>query len=155
MLDLYEELKELISKLKENQVAYALCGGLALAVHGIVRATVDIDILIPKDSLAPAKSVARQLGYTIEAAPMRPAGGAVEVHRISKVDSDSGEVLMLDFLLVTDPLAQVWETREEVEWERVSLWVVSRAGLVALKRLRRSGQDLDDIKRLIEGSDEG
>ena len=154
MPDLYDELKALICSLNENRVAYALCGGLALAVHGLVRATVDIDILIPKDSLAAARSVARQLGYTIEAAPMRFAEGAVEIHRISKVDSDSGEMLMLDLLLVTDPLAKVWETREEVEWERGSLWVVSRAGLVALKKLRRSGQDLDDIERLAEGSDE-
>jgi hypothetical protein len=82
------------------------------------------------------------------------AGGAVEIRRVSKVDSDSGEILMLDFLLVTEALAKVWETHEKVEWEQGSLWVVSRSGLVALKNLRRSGQDLDDIERLTEGPDE-
>jgi hypothetical protein len=154
MPDLYDELKALIRSLNENRVPYALCGGLALAVHGLTRATVDIDLLVPKESLAAARSVARELGYTIDAAPMSFAGGAVEIRRVSKVDSDSGEILMLDFLLVTEALAKVWETHEKVEWEQGSLWVVSRSGLVALKNLRRSGQDLDDIERLTEGPDE-
>jgi hypothetical protein len=154
MPDLYDELKALIWSLNENRVAYALCGGLALAVHGLTRATVDIDLLMPRESLEAAKYVAHELGYTIDAAPVNFAGGAVEIRRVSKVDSDSGEILMLDFLLVTEALAKVWETREKVEWEQGSLWVVSRSGLVALKSLRRSGQDLDDIERLTEGSDE-
>ncbi len=154
MLDLYDELKALVRSLTTHGVAYALCGGLAMAVHGVARATVDIDILIQEESLTAARSVARELGYTVEAAPMSFAGGTVEIRRASKVDPDSGDMLMLDFLLLTAPLANVWETREEVEWEQGSLWVVSRAGLIALKKLRRSGQDLEDIARLIEGSDE-
>jgi len=154
MPDLNDELKALIWSLNDNRVAYALCGGLALAVHGLTRATVDIDLLIPRESLAAAKYVAHELGYTIDAALMNFAGGAVEIRGVLKVDSDSGETLMLDFLLVSEALPKVWETREKVEWEQGSLWVVSRSGLVALKSLRRSGQDLDDIERLTEGSDE-
>ena len=154
MLDLYDELSALVSALHGDCVQYALCGGLALAVHGVTRATVDIDILIPEEWLAAASSVARGLGYTIEAAPMRFAGGAVEIRRMSKADPDSGEMLMLDFRLVTQGLAHIWETREEVAWERGSLWVVSRAGLVELKKLRGSGQDRDDITRLTAGDDE-
>jgi hypothetical protein len=154
MLDIYDELKALITSLNENGVDYALCGGLAMAVHGFVRATVDIDILIRKKSLATARSVALRLGYTVDAAPMRFAGGSVEIRRISKVDPGSGDVLMLDFLLVTNLFAKIWETREEVEWEHGSIWVVSRPGLIELKRLRGSGQDLEDIARLTEGADE-
>jgi len=40
MLDLYEELKAIISALEENGIDYALCGGLAMAVYGAPRATV-------------------------------------------------------------------------------------------------------------------
>ncbi|NOT58834.1 MAG: hypothetical protein HOP19_01280 [Acidobacteria bacterium] len=46
MLNLYEELKLLIARLNESGESYALCGGLAMAVHGVPRATVDIDLLI-------------------------------------------------------------------------------------------------------------
>ena len=154
MLDLYDELTALIAGLDSKGVAYALCGGLALAVYGLTRATVDIDLLIPAECLEAAESAAWNQGYTVNAAPMRFAGGAVEIHRISKIDPDSGDLLMLDLLLVTSALDEIWRTRCEVEWERGSLWVVSREGLITLKKLRSSGQDLDDIARLKENSDE-
>jgi hypothetical protein len=154
MLDLYDELKSLIAIFDRNRVAYALCGGLAMAVHGIPRATIDIDMLIANEALSSAQSAARQLGYTLIAAPMSFADGKAQIHRISKIDPDSRDVLMLNLLLVTDPLLEIWEAREQVEWENGNLWVVSRAGLIALKQLRRSGQDLIDIARLIKESNE-
>jgi len=125
-----------------------------MAVYGLTRATVDIDILIPEECLEAAGSAARELGYTIAAAPMSFAGGTIEIRRISKLDPDTGDLLILDLLLATAPLANVWRTRLEAEWENGSLWVVSREGLIALKRLRGSSQDLDDIARLGEDSHE-
>ncbi len=154
MFDLYEEFRVLAGKLSERDTDYALCGGLAMAVYGIVRATVDIDLLIPAESLGEITTVAHELGYTLEAQPMKFAGGAIEIRRISKIDRASGDVLMLDLLLVTPQVMSVWETRTEVEWENGKVRVVSREGLIALKSLRGSGQDLDDIERLKESGNE-
>ena len=70
MFDLYEEFKSIVSALEEHGIDYAVCGGLAMAVHGLPRATVDIDLLILAERLEDAKSVVRSLGYTIEAQPM-------------------------------------------------------------------------------------
>jgi hypothetical protein len=125
-----------------------------MAVHGIPRATVDIGLLILAESLEAVTALAGGLGYTLEAEPMRFAGGAIEIHRLSKPDPDSGDVLILDLLLVTPAIKDVWETRIEVEWEHDKLRVVSREGLITLKSLRRSGQDLDDIDHLKERHDE-
>lgn len=155
MLDLYEEFKTLIARLAERQIDYALCGGLAMAVHGVPRATVDIDLVILAESLEPLKSLARELGYALEADPLRFAGGTIEIHRLTKLDLDSEETLTLDLLLVTPTLQGVWESRLAVEWEGGRLQVVSREGLIVLKSLRNSGQDQDDIARLKEGSDAG
>jgi hypothetical protein len=44
-VDLYAELAALVRGLDAQGIDYALCGGLALAVHGLPRATRDIDIL--------------------------------------------------------------------------------------------------------------
>ena len=154
MLDLYDELKAVTARFDSNGISYALCGGLAMAVYGLFRATVDIDLLIPEECRESAESAARDLGYTIAAAPMSFAGGAVEIRRVSKPDPDTRDLLMLDLLLVTRPLTEVWRNRKEVEWEHGSLWVVSRDGLIALKKLRGSGQDLEDIARLVEDFDE-
>ncbi len=148
MLDIYDELKNLVSGFAENRIAYALCGGLALAVHGITRATVDIDVLVPDGAVTDAMRVARGLGFTVDAAPMSFAGGSIQIRRLSKLDPESGDILSLDLLLVTPRLQGAWESRDEIEWENERLWVVSRAGLIELKSLRKSGQDLDDIEGL-------
>ncbi len=153
MLDLYDELRALATSLDEEQIDYALCGGLAMAVYGAPRATVDIDLLLPGESVRRALAVVSELGYTTEAAPMAFADGAVRIRRVRKIDPESKDVLTLDLLIVTPQTTDVWQSRREVEWEDGTLWVVSREGLIALKRLRGSGQDLADIERLREGSD--
>jgi hypothetical protein len=152
MLDLYEELKILIRRLNQEKFDYALCGGLALALYGIPRATVDIDVLIQKENLEKVHTLAHGLGYIMKANPMTFAGGAVEIHRVSKEDEETGDWFSLDFLSVTPAIQEVWKSRREVEWEEQKLWVVSREGLIRLKSLRGSGQDLDDIQKLRESS---
>jgi hypothetical protein len=51
MIDVYAELKRIINSLNENNVEYAVCGGWAMAIYGVPRATVDIDLLISEESL--------------------------------------------------------------------------------------------------------
>ena len=65
-----------------------------------------------------------------------------------KPEPDTEDVLMVDLLHVTPALESVWQSRQRVAWNHGAIGTVSRAGLVALKRLRGSGQDHDDIKRL-------
>jgi hypothetical protein len=154
VFDLYEEFKSIIAALEERGIDYAVCGGLAMAVHGLPRATVDIDLLILADSLEEAKSVARGLGYTIEAQPMTFHKGAIEIRRLSKIDPSDGDLLMIDFLLVTPTVETAWKNRIRVASSQGSVFAVSREGLILLKSFRRSGQDLDDIERLKGSQDE-
>lgn len=148
MLDLYEELVALLDALESNRVDYALCGGLAMAVWGLPRATVDIDLLIEPSSLEPVQEIAGRLGYLVKARPMSFYSGAIEIHRVTKVDPQGGDTLMLDLLLVSAPVMEAWTSRTRVEWDRGTISVVSREGLIHLKSFRSSGTDLDDIRRL-------
>src|SRR5581483_3112532 len=154
MLDIFEELKSITKLLISKNINYALCGGLAMAVYGKTRATVDIDLLILSESLDEVLESVRELGYTIKAQPTTFAGGSVEIRRISKLDPDAGDLLALDLLLVTSAIKNAWDTRIQMRWDDGIISVVSRDGLISLKSLRKSGQDLDDIKQLSE-SDEG
>lgn len=138
----------IVDALTSAGVAYALCGGLALAVHGAPRATIDIDLLIRAEDCDRLRDVVARLGFTIRARPMSFAGGTVQIERISKIDPTDGETLMLDLLLVTPDLEQIWNARESFSWNGQTLSVVSREGLIALKTLRASAQDLADIERL-------
>ncbi len=147
-MDILNELKILTKKLKEENINYALCGGLALAVYALPRATLDIDILIEAGFLERIERVVHDLGYTIKAEPMHFQGGKIQIHRATKIESGTGEAIMLDMLLVTPEIREAWNSRLEVEWEHGTINVVSPEGLILLKSFRKSGQDQDDIEFL-------
>lgn len=152
MLDIYDEFRQVVKLLDEYKIDYALCGGMAMAVHERPRMTIDIDMLIQPESLSRVMQIATGLGYNIRGNDLSLANGAVEIRRVSKIDPESGDLLSLDLLLVTPQIHMAWESRVEAEWEGGTFSVVSRSGLIALKQLRQSGQDLDDIKALEEGN---
>ena len=154
MFDLFNEFRSLVAAFHRNQIDYALCGGLAMAIYGRARATVDIDILLLSDSLDAAKNIARELGYNIRGL-VSFAKSAIEIRRLSKIDSESGQVLSLDFLLVTPQIQEVWDRRVKAEWQDGTISVVSREGLIALKSLRNSVQDEADIAVLEGKSEDG
>ncbi|HLM00665.1 MAG TPA: DUF6036 family nucleotidyltransferase [Pyrinomonadaceae bacterium] len=147
MATLLEELSQLVSALDENRIEYAVCGGLSLAIHGFTRATLDIDILIQVESLEKAYEIAAEKGYDIRGLDKSFKERAVEIRRVSKID-DNGEVLSLDLLLVTPQVQDVWETREKIDFLGRRLSVVSRPGLIKMKKLAGRPQDLADIERL-------
>lgn len=154
MFDLFYEFRKLIAALDEHQIDYALCGGLAMAVYDRARATVDIDMLILSESLDLVIPIATELGYEIRGLDMTFSNGAIEIRRVSKIDQVSGHVLSLDLLLVTPAIQEVWNSRVDADWEGGTLSVVSRPGLIALKSLRGSPQDVADIVALQEDIDD-
>jgi hypothetical protein len=147
-MDLLEEFKQLITKLNEEDIDYALCGGLAMAIYALPRATLDIDLLIETSSLENTMHAAHELGFTEHAAPMEFHGGKIHIHRVSKIEPGTGETLILDLLTVTPEAKSAWESRTKVEWEYGTISVVSPQGLILLKSFRKSGQDQDDISFL-------
>lgn len=144
-MDILDELKALINKLEEKNIEYALCGGLAMAIYALPRATLDIDILIKPNLLEKISSVTDDLGFTLKAAPMEFHGGKIKIHRVTKIEPATGENLVLDMLIVTPEIKEAWNNRIKVEWEHGNISVVSPEGLILLKSFRGSGQDQDDI----------
>ena len=147
MLDLEAELDAIIDAIERGRIEYAICGGLAMAVHGRPRATIDIDLLIREPDEERIYEAVEPLGFRIKAKPMHFADGTMQIRRVTKIDED-GETLMLDLLLVTPAFEHVWQSRQTVEWRGHAMWVVSREGLIALKSLRSSAQDRADIEQL-------
>ncbi len=147
MSSLVKELVDLITVFNRRGIDHAVCGGLAVAIHGVVRATVDIDLLIRSESLEAAYDAARSLGYDIRGLEISFKEREVEIRRVSKVD-DEGEILSLDLLLVTPQFENVWLSRESIEYFGSRLSVISRDGLIEMKRIAGRPQDLADIARL-------
>ena len=147
-MDLIEELTNLISRLREEKIDFALCGGMAMAVYAFPRATLDIDIMIEATSLTRVKTVVGELGFSIDTGLLKFKKGAVEIYRLCKITDESADELILDLLLVTPEIYEVWKSRQEVSWDNGVIPIVSPEGLIRLKSLRGSGQDRDDIEHL-------
>ena len=149
MLDLYEEFRSVIGALEAADVPYALCGGLAVALHARPRATQDIDLLVKPDQVDRVKEVLKPLGYGEYADPMTFAGGQVSIRRLGKMEPGGPDLMVLDLLLASGTIAEeAWTSKLRLPWEGGSVMVVSREALIALKRLRGSALDGEDIKAL-------
>ena len=138
MATLLQEFTDFVAALNQRRLAYAVCGGWAMTIHGCPRATMDIDVMV----------LAEDLGYHIEGRPLHFHDGAIEIRRLSKVDAVTKILFTIDFLLVTQSTQRIWRDREMIEWEHGAISTVSREGLINLKRLSGRLQDLADIERL-------
>ena len=153
-MDILDELKAVTGALTQEHIDYALCGGLAMAIYGLPRATLDVDLLIPFDALFSAKRALEPLGYTLSGAPMAFHNDAIQIYLLVKIATDTGEEMVLDLLLVTPAITSAWESRRDITWDGQMIKVVSVAGMMLLKSFRRSGKDLDDIEHLRNLGDE-
>lgn len=153
MLDLVAELQIVASTLRAGGVEFALCGGLAVVVHGHVRATKDIDLLIRSADRDAALASLRSAGFDVPSAPMTFDAGTPAERRIQRVSKVVGQQLVtVDLIFVEPALGGIWATRQAFERDGQRLVVVSRDGLIAMKRLAGRAQDVADIEALERGA---
>lgn len=148
MAALFDEFTTIVNALNDAEIDYAVCGGMAMAIHGFTRATIDIDILILESDLDRVWRLAKDHGYEIEGLPLSLHGGDVEIRRISKIDKVYHDLITLDCLLVTDALREIWHERERMHLRELEVVTVSKPGLIILKTLAGRTQDLADIESL-------
>jgi hypothetical protein len=151
-VNLVSELHTVAAALVRAGIRHAICGGVAVTIHGATRSTKDIDILIAPADVEKALDVVRAIGYRFAALPLVfDEGTARERHvqRVSKIEG--GEHLVLDFLLEQNAFAGLLANPVEVVLPEGSLWVVPREVLLAMKRMAGRHQDLADLEKLEVG----
>lgn len=147
--DVITTLDAVIDALDTASVAYALCGGLAVNLHGHVRATRDIDLLLPADQLDGARSALRPLGFVIDAGPIPFSFGTERERVLYRVSRLTGAQLStIDLMIVTPVLESAWASRVRARWRSRDVWTVSLDGLARMKRLAGRPQDLADLDNL-------
>ncbi len=145
-MNLAEELKNLVVALGDENVQYALCGGLAMAVHGYPRATMDIDLWAHSaNEVARIKTIAKRLGFEFSADPMLLHEGKVIIHRVSKIHNH--DFLLLDIIEFNELKDKVIKI-ENNNWEGIALPVIDKETLILTKKYRHSEQDRADIENL-------
>jgi len=154
MTDLVAELEAAAAALDARGVEFAVCGGLAVAMHGHVRATRDIDLLVLGASADAALEALAGIGFDLRALPMTFGAGTPAERRVQP-DSKAGAptLITIDLLFVEPAFRDVWASRMTFVRGSSRLQVVSREGLLAMKRLAGRPQDVADIAAL-EATDE-
>lgn len=154
-MDLYDEFINVTEALGRAGVDFAVCGGIAVGIHGFVRFTEDIDLMVPVDDLEPALEAVRAAGYTIDSGRIPFEAGTPEEHEIHRVVKIEGEeFLQLDLVLVNQALRSVWDDRGAFEWQGRSVPCVSRRGLIEMKRRAGRSKDQIDLEELEKADEE-
>jgi hypothetical protein len=147
-MNLTNEFTSLIAGLQTAKIDFAVCAGWAISLHGFPRLTKDIDFLVHKD-LPQILDIATKCGYDeeVETLSLGPRDKPTcEIRRIKKFQGE--DQVMVDFVLVLPLLEDVWAGRISYSWQRLTVPVVSAAGLAKMKRLSGRPQDLLDIATL-------
>lgn len=147
---LNDDFKDLLRELSDSGAEFLIVGAHALAVHGIVRATGDLDILIrPSDENAERVLVAlRRFGAPVEAHGISPRelatpGNVYQIGlpprridiltRISGVDFDAA-----------------WRSRTSTTLDGQSIAVLGRESLIENKHATGREKDRLDVELLLK-----
>lgn len=145
------DFKELLLVFNAHNVDYLIVGAHALAAHGHVRATKDLDVWVRPDN-ANAKNVLQALSEF--GAPLTDLTED-DLSRKDTVFQIGIPPLRIDIITAIDGVefAEAWPDRLETEFGGVPAFVISRQHLITNKRTSARLQDLADVQQLQEMKD--
>ena len=147
-------IRKVIQSLNHYNVRYALIGGYAVALHGVVRGTVDIDIIIGLNQ--PAYENAEAALMAIGLKPRLPLTSA-ELFQFRQEYIDQRNLKAWSFVNFSNPLEVVdiliiedLDTVDTVVKRAfgLNITVVTMDALIRLKKRSGRPQDIEDIRAL-------
>lgn len=153
-MNLIDELHAIVAALAGASLQYAVCGGIAVTIHGATRTTKDIDLLVHRADVPRILELLAGVGYTVVALPMTfDAGTERERHvqRVSRIGD--GHHLVVDLMIAEAAFTGMLIDRVEFQLPAGRLSVVSRDTLLKMKQLAARAQDLADLEKLADDGD--
>ena len=143
--------ERIVVALNAGNVAYVIVGGLAVAAHGVVRATRDLD-LVPEPSAENLDRLAATLSDLGAEHPIDgELTGAALARPVSfKVHTRHGDVQVLNRMRAVPPYAELIMAALRVDFGDESARVCSLADLRAMKLASGRPRDLVDVAELDE-----
>ena len=138
--------KELLLAFNAHGVEYLIVGAHALAAHGHVRATKDLDIWV-RPEMANAKKVLQALADF--GAPLRDLT-VDDLSRKETIFQIGLPPIRIDVITAVDGVdfAEAWQDRLEILFGGVPAFVISRHHLITNKKTTARLQDLADVQQL-------
>jgi hypothetical protein len=137
---------ELLLAFNEHNVEYLIVGAHALAAHGHVRATKDLDVWVRPEP-PNAQKVLQAL--SVFGAPLSGLT-AEDLSRKETVFQIGLPPLRIDIITSIDGVefAEAWPDRVETSFGDVPAFVISRHHLITNKKTTARLQDLADVQQL-------
>ncbi len=146
---LYLEFERIVRCFEKAKLRYAVVGGLAVGLHGYVRATQDMDFLMHPQDLPKAETALLQLGYRANPAVQEFVHAKLTLKRFFKRLPKEDDLMLVDLLVPGSARMQRMLARAiSIPFGKGSIRVVTARDLVAMKRLRGSAPDRADIEFL-------
>ena len=153
-MDIVGELIRVVETLEHEGVPYAICGGLAVTIHGRPRLTVDIDLVVPRQHIQQAVESVASIGFDVESGwiglPENGLGSG-RLFRVAKVDGE--EFLTLDLLEVDSSENPIWKDQQRLPLRGTLANVLSRTALIRMKSASERTKDWLDIELLNDDID--
>ena len=145
-------LTDVFRSLREHDVRYAVLGGIASVLHGVPRATFDLDILIDPTQENAQSLLDALLGAGLVTAEMTDVS-AVLANEITVFN----DRVRIDVQTSTPGLsfADAWANRVTMTYDDQEFYVVSKADLIASKRASGRPVDLEDVAQLEDDAGDG
>jgi hypothetical protein len=142
-----DRLKDVFASFQRNDVRYVIVGGIAAVLHGVPRATLDLDILID-----PTPGNARRLLEALLQAGLGTASLTSPDDLLANEITVFRDRVRIDVQTRTPGLSfeVAWRNRQTMDFRGQSFLVASRGDLIASKRATGRPVDLEDL-RLLEG----
>jgi hypothetical protein len=145
-----EDFRDLLVELLRADARFLVVGAHALGVHGVPRATVDLDVWID-----PAPENARRIWVALAA-----FGAPLETLQVREADFTRPETVVqfglppyrIDILTGVSGVSfeEAWNERVEDQFEDVRVPYIGRAALIRNKRASGRMKDLADLESLGE-----
>jgi len=149
-------LLELAQRFSQNKIPYTLVGGYALALQGIVRATMDIDLVVSLSEahLTRAELILRELG--LQSRLPISAKDVAHFHEEYRTQRNLIAWSFTDYkdpsrqvdLLIYPPLSQI--KAQTISLHGIKVRVATKSSLLEMKLAANRPEDQLDIQRLQE-----
>jgi hypothetical protein len=143
-------LRDVFKSFQQHEVKYVVIGGIASVLHGVPRATFDLDILIEATPQNAERLLQALLDAGLGTASLTSADDLLS-HEIT-IFKDR---VRIDVQTFTPGISfqQAWKHRQVMSFQGDEFFVVSREDLIRSKRAAGREIDLEDV-RLLESSPE-
>ena len=151
-MNIHEDFEEFLKLLSEQIVKYVIVGGYAVAFHGYVRVTKDLDILFrnSEDNILRLRQALNRFGF--------PADSIEDV-----AFSEEGKIIRMGVSPVIIQLInavsgltfdEIWKNKVTDEYGSVKVFYISLKDLLVNKKASGRPQDIADYEELKGLSDD-